>query len=163
MRVIEQFTGRQAGPLVQFVKYAIGGAVATGVHIVMFSLMAWLVLPCLSPRELVVKLFGLPVAEISDAVRASRAAVGNLVAFVFSNLTAYAINILWVFHRGRHHWALEILFFYAVSGLSMALGTGLQTLLIRYYGLTTEIAFGANLVTALLINYAMRKFLIFKG
>ena len=163
MTIIEQFKSRDAGPVVQFIKYGIGGAIATGVHIVFFSLMAWLVLPCLTSRELVVKLFGLPVTEISDSLRATRAAVGNLVAFLFSNLTAYLINILWVFKRGRHHWVIEILFFYAVSGVSMIIGTSVQTLLIRLYGMTTEIAFGANLVSALLINYGMRKFVIFKG
>jgi putative flippase GtrA len=163
MTIVEQFKGRNAGPVVQFIKYGIGGGVATAVHILFFSLMAWLVLPCLTPRELVVKLFGLPVTEISDGVRATRAAVGNLVAFLFSNMTAYLINILWVFKRGRHHWVLEILFFYAVSGVSMVIGTCIQTFLIRQYGMTTEIAFGANLVSALLINFGMRKYVIFKG
>jgi putative flippase GtrA len=103
------------------------------------------------------------VAELSDSVRATRAALGNLVAFVFSNLTAYLINILWVFKRGRHHWVLEILFFYAVSAVSMLIGTTIQTFLIRGYGMTTEVAFVANLVSSLMINYAMRKFVIFKG
>jgi putative flippase GtrA len=68
-----------------------------------------------------------------------------------------------VFHRGRHHWLLEIGLFYAVSGVSLVIGTTLQTALIGHFGLTTTVAFGANLVTALLINYAMRKFVIFKG
>jgi putative flippase GtrA len=148
---------------VQFIKYGIGGAAATTVHIIIFSLMAWLVLPALTSRELVVRLFDLQVPEIPDAVRAQRAAIDNVVAFLFSNLTAYLINILWVFKRGRHHWAVEILFFYAVSGVSLLIGTLLQTWLIQHYGLTTTVSFGANLVTALFINFAMRKFVIFKG
>jgi putative flippase GtrA len=161
--ILKQFTSKEHGPLVQFIKYGIGGAAATTVHIIIFSLMAWLVLPALTSRELVVRLFDLQVPEIPDAVRAQRAAIDNVVAFLFSNLTAYLINILWVFKRGRHHWAVEILFFYAVSGVSLLIGTLLQTWLIQHYGLTTTVSFGANLVTALFINFAMRKFVIFKG
>lgn len=161
--ILKQFTSKEHGPLVQFIKYGIGGAAATSVHIAIFSLMAWLVLPALTSRELVVRLFDLQVPEIPDAIRAQRAAIDNVVAFLFSNLTAYLINILWVFKRGRHHWALEILFFYAVSGVSLLIGTLLQTWLIQHYGLTTTVSFAANLVTALLINFAMRKFVIFKG
>ena len=163
MTFLKQFTGREAGPLVQFIKYGIGGAAATSVHIVIFSITAWLVLPCLTERELVVRLFDLPVPSLGDGVRATRAAIDNVIAFLFSNLTAYLINILWVFKRGRHHWLMEVLLFYAVSGVSLVLGTAIQTWLIGHYGLTTTIAFVANLVTALLINFAMRKFVIFKG
>jgi putative flippase GtrA len=82
---------------------------------------------------------------------------------VVSNLVCYLINIAWVFEPGRHHWLVEISLFYLVSGISFAIGTGLQTWLIAQFGLQTTLAFGANLVTALLINYAMRKFVIFKG
>ncbi|MDA0576958.1 MAG: GtrA family protein [Verrucomicrobia bacterium] len=161
--LVKQFTGKEHGPLVQFIKYGMAGGVATSVHIVCFSLMALLVLPCLTASELVVQLFDLPVPDISDNVRAQRAAIGNAVAFLFSNMTAYLINVLWVFKRGRHHWVLEILFFYAVSGVSLVTGTLIQTWLIQRYGLTTTVAFGANIVTALLINFAMRKYVIFKG
>jgi putative flippase GtrA len=161
--LIEQLRGRQAGPAVQFVKYGISGAVATAVHISIFSAMAWLVLPALTDREWVVRLLHLSVPDLTDAVRARNAAVDNFVAFLFSNLTAYLLNIIWVFHRGRHHWIVEIGLFYAVSGLSMVIGTTLQTALIARFGWTTTVAFAANLVTALLINYAMRKFVIFKG
>ncbi|MCE9615494.1 MAG: GtrA family protein [Lentisphaerae bacterium] len=161
--ILKQFKGQEHGPLVQFIKYGIAGAVATSVHILCFSLMAWLVLPCLTSRELVVQLFHLPVPELSDSARATRAAIDNGVAFLFSNLTAYLINIFWVFKRGRHHWVLEVLLFYAVSGVSLVIGTTVQTFLIQHYGLTTTVAFGSNLVSALLINFAMRKFVIFKG
>ena len=161
--ILEQFRGRNHGPAVQFVKYGISGGVATVVHITLFSLMAWLVVPALSERELVVKLFHVTAPNLSDVVRARNAAIDNFVAFLFSNLTAYILNVLWVFHRGRHHWAIEIGLFYAVSGLSMLIGTTIQTWLIVHFGLTTTTAFGANLVSSLLINFVLRKFVIFKG
>lgn len=161
--LLDQFRGRDAGHAVQFVKYGISGAAATAVHITIFSLMAWAVLPALTDRELAVRLFNLEVAALTDAIRARNAAADNFVAFLFSNLTAYLLNIFWVFRRGRHHWIVEVGLFYAVSGLSMLVGTTLQTALIVRFGLTTTTAFGANLVSSLLINYAMRKFVIFKG
>ena len=57
----------------------------------------------------------------------------------------------------------EFLLFFAVSGVSMAIGTALQSFLITCYGLQTTLAFGANIFCSLMINYAMRKFVIFKG
>jgi len=163
LKVAEQFRSRDAGLVVQFIKYGISGAIATAVHIVVFSIMAWKGFPALTERELIVRVLGVPVSPVGDALRARNAALDNVVAFLFSNMTAYLLNILWVFHRGRHHWLIEVCLFYAVSGVAMLAGTTLQTWLIGRLGLTTTAAFVANLVTALLINYAMRKFVIFKG
>ena len=87
----------------------------------------------------------------------------NGIAWIFSNLVAYLLNIFWVFESGRHSRLVEIGLFYLVSGVSMAVGTGLMGFLIRYYEMQTTYAFTANLVSALLINFAMRKFFIFKG
>ena len=72
-------------------------------------------------------------------------------------------GMLFVFKPGRHHWVTEFLLFFAVSGISMVLGTAIQTFLITQAGVQTTLAFGANIVCALFINYAMRKFVIFKG
>jgi hypothetical protein len=45
---------------------------------------------------------------------------------------------------------------------SFPVGTAAQTLLIALGGISTSIAFSANLVAALAINFVARKFLIFK-
>jgi putative flippase GtrA len=162
--ILIQFRGRSNhGPLVQFIKYGIAGAAATAVHVFLFYLMASLLLPALSHGDVTAKLLGLPVTDVSDALRARNSIIDNFVAFLFSNLTAYLINICWVFERGRHHPVLEIAFFYAVSGLSVLIGSALMGFLIHRYGTTTTLAFGANVVVALMINYVMRKFVVFKG
>ena len=161
--LLKQFTSKEHGPFVQFIKYSVWGGIATAVHIICFSLMAALVLPALTSREFVVQIFHLSVPDISDSLRAQRAALDNAAAFLFSNLAAYIVNILWVFKQGRHHWALEFLLFFAVSAVSMVVGTAIQSFLISHHGLTTTVAFGGNLVAAILINYAMRKFVIFRG
>ena len=87
----------------------------------------------------------------------------NDIGFVTSNIFCYILNRLFVFKPGRHHVLVEFLLFFAVSGISAALGTAIQTLMITQYGVQTTFAFGANIICALVINYAMRKFVIFKG
>jgi len=167
--IIEQFKGREASPLIQFIKYGIAGGAATVVCIVTFYIMSIFVLNALSPDDAVIELMrkflglNIDIAPLADGIRARNAAINNSAAFVASNFVCYLINIAWVFKPGRHHWAVEIGLFYLVSGVSFALGTGLQTWLIAQFGIQTTIAFSSNLVTALLINYAMRKFVIFNG
>lgn len=161
--LIRQFKGREAHPFIQFIKYGIAGAIATLTHILIFHIAAWKILPALQEQDWAVKLFHLTVREMTDETRAWNAVIDNGMAFMLSNLVAYVLNILWVFKPGRHHWIVEIVLFYLVSGISMAIGTSIMGFLIANYGLSTTIAFLANLVTALLINFAMRKFVIFKG
>jgi putative flippase GtrA len=151
--------------ILQFIKYGISGGIATLVHLAVFYTMAIWALPALSADDQIFRFFGLvaPDAMTDSVVRAKRAALDNGVAFLVSNFSAYILNVLWVFKRGRHHWIVEILMFYGVSGVSMLIGTTMQTWLIVHMGMTTTVAFGANMITALLINYGMRKFVIFKG
>lgn len=163
MTVIEQFMGRDAGPLVQFIKYGIAGGCATAAHIVIFHLAAWKILPALQAKDAAVVFFKLSYRELDDATRARNSMLDNGIAFVISNFIAYLLNIFWVFHAGKYPWYIEIGLFYLVSGISIAIGTGIMGYLIKRHSIRTTYAFLANLVTALLINFAMRKFVIFKG
>lgn len=151
--------------LVQFIKYGLSGAAATSVHLLVFYVMAIWVLPALTASDPIFKILKMdvPVLDLDTVIRAKRAAWDNGVAFVISNFVAYVLNVLFVFKGGRHHWAVEIGLFYLVSGVSLLIGTLLQSGLIAKLGLSTTVAFGANMVTSLMINYAMRKFVIFKG
>ena len=65
--------------------------------------------------------------------------------------------------RGKHSRRKEVLLFFAVSGFSVLIGTGLQTFLIGKVGLDTSYAFFLNAGVCLMINYAARKFFIFHG
>lgn len=181
-----QFIQREANPYIQFIKYGLAGGAATVVHVTLFYLLAWLIVPALEQNDLIVKIFRLTPQPISDATRATHAMIDNGVAFIFSNLTAYLLNIVWVFEPGRRHkaveWTLcalhwdrhprlsaivhrsvEVVLFYLVSGIAIVIGTFLMGILIRYFGITTTVAFGAELIAAALINFALRKYLIFKG
>ena len=153
----------KSGPFVQFVKYSLSGGVATIVHIIIFYLAAWKIFPSLQENDYAVAMLGLSVAEVDVATRSLNAMLSNGVAWIFGNLVSYLLNIFWVFESGRHNRIIEIGLFYLVSGVSVGIGTGLMGFLIRYYNMQTTYAATAYLVSAALINFAMRKFVIFKG
>jgi putative flippase GtrA len=161
--ILAQFTGRRHGPLVQFIKYAIAGGVATGVHISLFYLCAFKIFPALGPNDPLLRVLHASAVSLPDAIRARNSMIDNALAFLVSNLTAYLMNIAWVFESGRHNRIIEIGFFYLVSGISMVIGSTLMGVLIDRLGLATTLAFGANILTSLVFNYVLRKFLIFKG
>ncbi len=160
---LSQFKGRQHGPLVQFIKYSIAGATATAVHICVFYLCACKILPALGPGDKLAGLLHLQVVALPDAVRGRNSAIDNLIAFIFSNLTAYVINVLWVFESGRHNRMVEIMFFYLVSGISTGIGSAIIWFLIGRFGITTTVAFGVSVLVSFMVNFVLRKYVIFRG
>ena len=162
---LEKQLGHDASPLVQFIKYGIAGGAATATHILVFFLFGWFVFPCLTQDDIMPRLLGLtvPDAGVPETQRALRALYCSTIGFFFSNSLCYLLNRWFVFKPGRHHWAVELLLFFSASGLSLLVGSTIQTMLIRQFGLQTTVAFAANIFSALLINFAARKFLIFKG
>ena len=163
LNAIASLLGNDSGNLLQFIKYAISGCIATATHITIFHLIAWKVFFALQPQDWFVKIFKLPIKELDDATRSRNSMLSNGAAFLVSNLVAYLLNIYWVFVPGRYYWLVEIALFYLVSGVSIVIGTSVMGVLIRRFGMLTTYAFGANLIAALMINYAMRKFFIFNG
>jgi len=149
--------------IIQFIKYALAGGLATITHIVIFHLIAWKLFPSLQDKDHAVKYFHLSIRKVSDSTRARNSMIGNFLAFLVANMVAYITNILWVFQGGKYHFVIELLLFYAVSGISVFLGTMLMGLLIKRFGVLTTYAFASNIVTAVMINYAVRKFFIFQG
>lgn len=163
IKLLKQQLGHDAHPVVQFIKYGFIGGFATGINMLVFFLLGWKLLPCLKPDDWLVRLFGLAVVTPEESTRWLSALYCNAAGFVVSNSVCYVLNRLFVFKPGRHRMMLEFALFFAVSGISWGIGVGIQTGLIRYGGIQTSTAFAANILCALLINYATRKFFIFKG
>jgi putative flippase GtrA len=163
LNLIDQLFGNESANVIQFIKYGISGCIAVAAHILVFHLVAWKLFYALQSNDWFVRLFNLPIRELDDGTRSQNSMVSNVFAFMISNLVAYIINVYWVFVPGRYHWIVEIVLFYLVSGASLVIGTAIMGFLIRRFGMLTTYAFGSNIFTALLINYAMRKFFIFKG
>ena len=160
---VRGWLSHDAHPFIQFIKYGIAGGLATVVDVVVFFLLAWQFIPALTSGDPLVKLLGIAVTPVSEAARGTNYVIDKSLTFLVSNLVAYLANILFVFKPGRHSRLVEFLLFYLVSGISFALGTGLGWALVHYGHFSTTIAFLANLIAALAINYVCRKFLIFKG
>ncbi len=161
--ILQQFLQRDAGPLAQFAKYALAGGVATGVDMLVFFFLAWRVFPALRENDPLAARLHLKVRHVEEGDRSRRFVLCTLIAFVFSNLTAYLINIHWVFQPGRHTWAVELALFYAVSGVSIFIGTALGWALIRYMHLSTSFSYIGKMFASLMINYVCRKYFVFNG
>jgi putative flippase GtrA len=161
---LNQFKSRDDHtPLVQFIKYGIAGVISTVVHVFCFYIMALKFLPALSGNDVIASVLHLAVPEVSNALRARNSMIDNTVAFLFSNFTAYVINVAWVFEPGRHHRVLEFFYFFLVSGFSVLIGSALMGVLIRNFGITTTHAFAVNVLVSLMINFVLRKHVVFKG
>lgn len=162
LRRINYLLSHDAPPFVQFLKYAICGVIATGVHIVFYFILGWYLFPCLEQNDPLVRLLSLTAPEMDQNLRAFNAVLCNIPTFIVSNGVAYTLNIICVFRSGRHSRFLEILSFYGTALISFIIGTGLQWLLVRHTGLATSIAFGINILVSLAINFLVRKFWIFQ-
>lgn len=158
----QQYLSHDAPPLVQFIKYGLAGGVATGVHILTFFLVGFYLFPCVAADDILVRILRVTAPVVDEALRARYAVLSNVAAFLLSNIVCYIINRLFVFRPGRHHVILEFLLFFAVSAVSLAIGTALMGTLIKHFGVQTTLAFGANIVSSLAINYLMRKFFVFQ-
>ena len=150
----------------QFVKYAIVGVVATIINLVVAELCAAYVWPCLTGGDLFVKhlgFLGFEPSGVPEAVRAARAVYCNLVGFVVANFVCWLLNRKFVFTPGRHHWAVEFLLFFSGSAFAIACGSGVIYALILFFGFETTWSFVINVVVSVLVNYVVRKFLVFKS
>lgn len=145
----------------QFIRYAACGALATGVDLVVFFAVAWRAIPALLPDDPIGKVLSVSIIPVEEALRVRHYVICRAIAFLFSNLTAYGTNVLWVFEGGRHDRRKEIGLFFAVSLVSVFLGTWFGTALIQFKGCSTTVSYAANVVTSVLINYMGRKFLVF--
>jgi putative flippase GtrA len=161
------YLSHDAPPFVQFIKYGMVGGMATVVHILIFFVAGFLLFPCVSADDPLMKLlsslFGLAAPAVEEALRARYAVYSNIIAFVIANTLCYIANRLFVFRPGRHHVVIEFFLFMAVSAVSVGIGSVLMGVLIQQFGIHTTYAFGANVLSSLAINYMMRKFFVFKG
>jgi putative flippase GtrA len=163
---IQAFLAEKDNRLVQFIKYGMCGGMATAVDMAVFFLFAWLVFPALTASDPFTKLLGLlhlDIHAVSESVRLRNYWIDRIVCFLFSNFTAYILNVLFVFKAGKHKRHHELMLFYAVSLTAFFVGTITGAWLIKTFGLDTTYSYVVAAISALLINYAGRKFFIFHG
>jgi len=163
LSIFHQFAGRKAHPVIQFIKYGISGGIVTVFSIAVFAILTWKVFPSLQENELIVRLLNLHVAPMDEMLRARHYAYCQIIVFMLAGLVCYLINVAWVFEPGRHSRHKELLLFYGVGLISFAAGTGLGAGLIAFFNTGAVTAYVVNMITAVLINFAGRKYYVFKG
>ncbi len=150
-------------PWIQFLKYVLCGGVAFATDFTVFYSVAVFLFPALTQNDVFAQLLGLDIEPISETLRLRNFWIGKTMSFTGGNLVAYALNVRFVFKRGRHKVHHEIVLFFAVSFAAFLLGTWSGDVLIRFFGAQTTISNLTAVVSATLLNYAGRKFFIFKG
>ena len=158
----------EAGPLAQFIKYGIVGVMATCVQTGIFYVLAATCLKCLTADDWAVKLLGLPsVAFTGDeawyASRGMLAAAATAIGFVVANVFCWLMNRWFVFKPGKFRWYVELGMFFGASTLATVIALGVMKLLIDQFGLLTTPAVVVEVVVSFLVNFFIRKFVIFKG
>ena len=147
----------------QFVKYGVVGVSSTYVQTGVFYLLAATCLACLGPDDVAVRIFGLPSADVGDAVRASRFAVATGVGFVVANVFCWLMNRAFVFRPGKFRWYMEFAMFFGAATFATIVALGLSSALIRWCGLMTTAAVAIEVAVSFFVNFFVRKFFIFKG
>ncbi len=155
--------GASAHPAVQFLKYGFVGGLATAVNVAAVFLFCWKVFRCITPDDPFVRLFGLETGPVDEAARARLTNWAYVCAFPISNAFCYALNRMFVFVPGRHGALREFAEFLTASAIALGAGMAASWILIHAFGAWTSVGILANLVSAVLINYALRKFVVFKG
>ncbi len=161
--LIEQLGGNDTDGVAQFIKYAICGGLATVTDMAIFYLLSWRFFSALKTDDIAVRIFRLKIKPVTEERRARNFIINTGIAFIFSNFVAYTLNALWVFEPGRHVWYIEMILFYAISLVSIAIGTALGWAMIKFMKLSTTSSYIGKLTASLLINFVCRKFIVFKG
>lgn len=147
----------------QFVRYALVGALATAVNIAVAGVCSAWVLPCLSAGDPLVVHFGFPSAAIADSLRAIRAVVCNFAGFAVANVVCWLLNRKFVFTPGRHRWHVELALFFGGSAFAVACGSATIWALVKFAGMQTTYSFLVNILVSVVVNFAVRKKLVFKN
>jgi len=167
-RAVLRFLSHDCGPFAQFVKYGAIGVMATCVQMAVFYLLASTCLKCLTPDDVAVRLLGLPSVDFSGAEAwwASRwflADVATAVGFSAANVFCWLMNRAFVFRPGKFAWYVEFAFFFGAAAGATVVALLVQSLLIRFAGVTTSFAAVVEVLVSFLVNFFTRRFFIFKG
>ena len=165
---IRRFLSHDCGPFAQFVKYGAIGVAATAVQFAVFYVLASTCLKCLTPSDKAVELLGLPSAVFTGDepwhhARGFLAGVATAAGFVVANVFCWLMNRAFVFRPGKFRWYVEFGMFFGVAAVATAIALAIQSVLIKFFGMTTSAAVVIEVVVSFMLNFFARKFFIFKG
>lgn len=154
--IIHRLLSRDAHPVIQFLKYATAGVLATVMHQGIFFALAYTIFP--AGDGMIVD--GKP---IDDQTRYWNSIINNTIAFFPVCVFVYFLNVKWVFTPGKHSWIVEFLLFAGVAAIGNAAGIIGGPKLIDWFGIPTWMSQLTFIFTSFVVNFVCRKFVIFKG
>lgn len=159
---LRKILSHDSGPFWQFVKYGVIGVLATLVQTGVFYAFAVTGLKCLARDDAAVVYLGFPFVEVSDGVRAFRFAIATAIGFIIANIFCWLMNRWFVFKPGRYIWYIELGMFFGTSTIATIIALGVSSALINHFGLMTTLAVFIEVICSFLVNFFVRKFVIFK-
>ncbi len=142
--------------LIQFLVYAICGGLATAVYIGVSLGLSNTIIPAMDGMSV----NGVP---LTHSHRARNALINNIIAFLFANAVGYITNVMFVFKGGRHTPFMEFLLFTAGNCVAFLISQFAGPYLIKRFGMKTSHALMTNVFASMLLNFVIRKFIVFRG
>lgn len=147
---------RDSHPMLQFIKYGFCGVAATIVHTLVVAVLSATIFP--AGKGMMIDGHPLP-----EDIRAGHLVLNNALAFPFGALTAYLLNVAFVFTPGRHHKVIEAVLFFVIGAIGFFPGAFVVNWLAGHWHLPSTVAQLGFVITSVLVNFLCRKFIIFNG
>ena len=162
---IATFLRGKDSPVAQVVKYIFCGGLSVVVDQLTFYVLAWLVWPCLRLSDPVARLMvwaGFTVREVGEAELERNYWIIKCICFLLANAVVYTLNVMFVFKAGRYRKPVEILLFFG-SSLFQFFFIWLGGILITVFNWEVTYSNICMLLTSLMVNFVVRKKVVFKG
>lgn len=154
--ILARIRERNVPALVQFGVYGLCGGLATFAYSsILFTLS----------KTLIPAYEGMTVHGhlITDKERAYYFFINSCIAFAIANVVGYVTNVMFVFKSGRHHRVLEFFYFTFFNLISFGISQIVGKQMIKGYGMPTNVTILITVLTAVMLNFVLRKFFVFKG
>ncbi|MEE9369177.1 MAG: GtrA family protein [Pontiella sp.] len=162
---IGAFLKGKDSPVAQVIKYVMCGGMSVLVDQITFYLLAWFAFPCLRATDPVARLIewiGGTLIEPTAAELERNYWIIKGICFLVSNTVVYTLNVMFVFKTGRHRKLIEILLFFGSSLFQFAF-IWLGGVLITKYNWEVTYSNMTMLLTSMMVNYVIRKKIVFKS
>lgn len=147
MNLVQKLLNNKSHTPLQFLKYSLAGAIATGTYLASFTLLNESVLPA--------------DVALPGAVRGWNFLFSNTLAFLLGTLVAYVVNQAWVFQPGRHGRLREFTLFYLIAAVAFVAGAPLGSLLVANFSFSEYWVFVLVVVLSGMVNFLGRKYWVF--
>ena len=161
MKVFNYFNINNNDIKKQFLLYFLCGCIAASVDTIVFYSFAIYVLPAITEGDVVFRFLGGHISIADVEVQRRNFIYCSIIAFIFSNVSAYLLNIKYVFISKKTYWYREVVLFLCISLVSIFLGINAGTIMLKLNAGTT-LSYLIKLLTSLCFNFLGRKYLVFR-